>query len=377
MLQSYPSLQHLNLSHNQISSIEDYAFTATSSLTTLDLSNNRLRKLAAPLSARPLLDLKILRLDNNNLIALAEDLFDTLLKLELLVVSGNYLKTITERTMRPLYYLKVLNVAENHLESITFMNPRLEILDLSGNELAASGIAGLAMSKLEILDLSRNPLGKLSDLNLVNISMLKYINMNSMKLISLDNDFEGPASLRVLSFRNNDYTNISQVDFTRFSKLRLIQLDGNQLKEIDLKNLPHGLTFIGINDNNFDCKYLEDLLWNLTLKEIRLYFTKENLSTTEGRNIQGVSCSNKLDEIEETVAVKVCQVVDQDFSYTWHTSLATSVCFSLAVVYILILWLYRRELKKIKDSEYSDVEDEKQTLTYHDLLTKDQSEYEN
>lgn len=372
MLQAYSSLQLLNLSCNQISSIEDYAFTGSSSIVSLDLAHNRLRKLSAPLSARPLLDLKILRLDNNRLEELSEDLFDTLIELKLLSLTGNYLKIITERTVRPLYHLEELRLQDNHLRSVAFENPRLIRLNLGRNDLAADDISGLSRSRLQELNLSRNPIGNVTALNLDELELLETLTMNKMTLLSFDT-FNGPKTLRILSFKGNDYVNISSIDLSHMSRLNLLQIDGNQLKNIEIKYLPASLTYIGLNDNQFDCTYLEELLDQLRLKGIRLYLTNDPIDTTEQRKfIQGVICIS--DELEGVV-IKACKILEEDFVYAWHTSLATAVCLALAVVYIYILWRYRHELKKIKDHEYNQLEaEEEQTLTFHDLLSKDQND---
>lgn len=375
MLQSYPRLQYLNLSNNNIKNIEDYAFTAISSIKVLDLSLNYLRKLSAPLSARPLLDLTVLRLDNNRLEELSEDLFDTLFKLELLSLAGNYLKIVTERIVRPMYYLEELQLQDNYLHSIALENQKLQRLNLSGNNLDVKNISGLQRCRLTELDLSRNPLGNLNSLKLVEMEYLETLTMNYMRLLSFDT-FNGPKGLRVLSLRNNDYSNISRTSFTNLSRLNLLQIDGNRLHTLDLNNLPTSLTYIGLNNNEFKCSYLDNLLKTLRTRGVRLYLTSSDNELDknierETTFIQDVICF--IDE-PEAVLVKSCKIVEDNFEYAWHTTFITALCLSLAVIYVFILWLYRHELKKIRDKESSEAE-EVQSLTFHDLLSKDSNEY--
>lgn len=375
MLQSYPNLQHLNLSHNQISVIEDYAFTSTPSIVSIDLGSNQLRKLSAPLSARPLLDLKVLRLDNNKLAELSEDLFDTLFMLRQLSLAGNYLKIISDRTLRPMYYLEVLSLQNNQLRSLSLENQKLQKLDLSGNYLTAENITGLAMCRLTELDLSKNPVQNLSVLKLGEMEYLETLVMNHMSLLSF-NTFDGPTSLRILSLQYNDNPNVSETSFKQLTQLNLLQVDGNRLTKLDPTNLPISLTYIGLDDNDFSCLYLKNLLKQLRLQGVRLYLTsksekyKNKFSDKDLTHIQGVACF--VDDRDEAI-VKSCKIVEENFVYAWHTSIATSVFLVLAMVYVFLLWLYRHELKKVKDNAGSGAE-EVQVLTFHDLLSKDQNE---
>lgn len=351
----------INLSCNAITEIEVYAFTI-SPLKQLDLSSNRLRKLH-PLSAKPLLELQILHLDNNHIEVIPEGFFEFLFKLEVFTANGNYLKTIN---LRPLYYLQHVELSNNYLQSLVLANPKVTDLNLSCNSLDIAKISGLAQcSSLLTLDLSQNPIGNLSPIKLPKLEELR---LSSLKLIT-SLELTPFPNLKILDLSNNDFPHLGNL--THLASMNLLLIDGNKLTTLNF-SLPDSLTYIGLNDNEFACTYLEELLPSLRRQGIRLYFNQK----ATGSNVQGVRCVN-VDEGSEEKYQTCNHVEDEDFVYAWHTSVSSTVCLMLAVIYISILWKCRAKVKMFKDHENGEDENvlnesefDASPITYNNLLIK-------
>uniref|UniRef100_A0A6P7GWT5 Uncharacterized protein LOC114341663 n=1 Tax=Diabrotica virgifera virgifera TaxID=50390 RepID=A0A6P7GWT5_DIAVI len=133
-----PVVELLDISHNQIRSLEDEVFTNMhlANLKLLNLSYNQISQISLH-SFEGLDNLKSMDLSFNSIQYFLGQWFFDLRSLRELYLRGNNLQNINEQPRIELPYLKVLDLSENkiaHLHPIIFTSlPNLEILDISGN----------------------------------------------------------------------------------------------------------------------------------------------------------------------------------------------------------------------------------------------------
>ncbi|KAK4805271.1 hypothetical protein QYF61_002897 [Mycteria americana] len=203
-----PLLRTLDLAYNRLASIAPGAFAGLGALATLDLSHNRLAGLAEGAFAG-LGNLSSLRLDRNPLAGLAPGAFLPLANLRCLSLRGGRLPA-----------LGPVALAVRHL-------PRLQLLDLCGNNLSALGPGPPLPPSLLTLRLCNNSLGGLAG--------------------------GTPGLLPALRALDLSYNNISEA--APFSQLRLrnlsrLRLAGNPLDVFQLLEVsdvrPRSLDFSGL-----------------------------------------------------------------------------------------------------------------------------------
>ncbi|XP_059486565.1 insulin-like growth factor-binding protein complex acid labile subunit [Neocloeon triangulifer] len=127
--ESYPNLNLLDLSVNQLEIIEDDALGRLESLLKLWLSNNKLSKI--PKSLPRLLN--ILILDYNQISAISKDDLVGLPKLKQLSLRGNKITQVESVVFNALPGLRQLDLAQNLLNTATLGPNGLEEVDLSDN----------------------------------------------------------------------------------------------------------------------------------------------------------------------------------------------------------------------------------------------------
>ncbi|XP_061573169.1 toll-like receptor 21 [Cololabis saira] len=169
-------------------------------------------------------NLKVLKLNINNIAFLDREALKGLTKLETLRLDNNLLTDLFNETFADNVNLKTLNLRNNRISVIfngIFQNLRnLTILDLGGNKITqfqASGFSGLkSLSKL-------------------------YLDGNSLKQIDTSFYHEFQNTLTVLDLQSNQIRFLKEnvpSPFTNFSKLRDLKLD---------KQRPYGLTILPYN----------------------------------------------------------------------------------------------------------------------------------
>ena len=168
---SYNQLNQLPNSICNLANLNSAAFN-NNNLTTLPdlpsdliwlrLSSNQITEL--PNSIGNLSNLTFLNLDNNELTCLPEEISD-LKRLKTLKLNNNHLNILSE-TICKLDRLEVLDVSNNY------------IAQLPGN---------LFKTNIKIIKLENNPIAKLPQID--KFSFLKYLNLNSTLIESLDPNF--------------------------------------------------------------------------------------------------------------------------------------------------------------------------------------------
>ncbi|XP_038052338.1 leucine-rich repeat extensin-like protein 5 [Patiria miniata] len=117
-------VQILDLSGNRLTSLPDGIFKGLSSLTTLHLGGNGMARMSqGAFSGLP--SLSVLRLDNNNLREIQEEAFEPLERLLSLYLNGNQLTTLQSESFSGLSRLQTLSLASNQLQTFPDILPKL------------------------------------------------------------------------------------------------------------------------------------------------------------------------------------------------------------------------------------------------------------
>uniref|UniRef100_A0A182WEW0 LRRCT domain-containing protein n=1 Tax=Anopheles minimus TaxID=112268 RepID=A0A182WEW0_9DIPT len=215
----------LDLSHNEIATIEKPCFGELTNLQVLDLSHNRLKTDAltpeifvshfSPTEYMPLKQLRVLRLDANELHTLNPDLFQSLPALEELSLELNPFKVLDQPSqiaIASIDRLVSLDLSYMELEEIPkylFHTPQgLRYLNLTGNLLQTIPEALMYAKGLQWLSLDENPiesivvgsefppLKKLTFLSLSYMTQLRVIGRGA---------FSGLESLQEIHMTNNPH----------------------------------------------------------------------------------------------------------------------------------------------------------------------------
>lgn len=273
----------INISHNQISTLEESSFINTLNITTLDLSYNNISMIPEEAFPGKLSYMTELRLQYNNISDLSHIPFDfpgikilnatynrieeipkgtfsKLYELHTIDVSHNQIKTIGRGVFSQLFSLRQINLSHNSLEtligSIFGSMPTLLSLDISHNRIGRIARAMFTnLVSLRELYLGNNEIDSIflipQSLNYLHLqnNNISYIRpghtwpvMNALIYMNLDHNnlgdsiesgtFRNLNSLRTLSLNNNSITVPSWQAFSEMQTLQYLNLDHNQITNI-------------------------------------------------------------------------------------------------------------------------------------------------
>uniref|UniRef100_A0A1I7WS69 LRRCT domain-containing protein n=1 Tax=Heterorhabditis bacteriophora TaxID=37862 RepID=A0A1I7WS69_HETBA len=158
-----PSLRFLDLSHNRLSILPTGVFTFLRSLKSLSLANNTITELSSNL-LQGLQTLRALHLDGNRIpVKQINDLFNDVPQLQELYLNDCQLQNISNLSLNQVTQLRHLGLANNNLRAVPTTELRelnhLVLLDLSSNSITEIGPCAFCSNNLSHLDLSHNLLG--------------------------------------------------------------------------------------------------------------------------------------------------------------------------------------------------------------------------
>nr|XP_021196546.2 insulin-like growth factor-binding protein complex acid labile subunit [Helicoverpa armigera]XP_021196547.2 insulin-like growth factor-binding protein complex acid labile subunit [Helicoverpa armigera]XP_049692311.1 insulin-like growth factor-binding protein complex acid labile subunit [Helicoverpa armigera]XP_049692312.1 insulin-like growth factor-binding protein complex acid labile subunit [Helicoverpa armigera] len=188
------TLQYLDISYCNLSSINTQFFDNITTLTTVDLSGNPLKTLE-PGMFDVLTSLETLKLNDCKLTSISENTFASAINIKYLELSGNQLiNTDWPEVLGKLLRLEYLNLRKSGLTSLsedTFSNcTNLVTLILADNELRDLDVAttlGNSVTHLELLDLSNcNIQGPISGETFTNATRLKTLYLSGNPLVAAD-----------------------------------------------------------------------------------------------------------------------------------------------------------------------------------------------
>uniref|UniRef100_A0AC35GTL9 Ig-like domain-containing protein n=1 Tax=Panagrolaimus sp. PS1159 TaxID=55785 RepID=A0AC35GTL9_9BILA len=276
------SLKKLDLSHNELTTLEISKQPTFRNLIYLNVKNNSLKLLSHDaFSFFP--NLEEIHLQFNKIYSVDWEAF-RLIKLRYLYLQNNYLPIISEHMLRFTPNLEVLDLSHNQLtfvqSSSFYTAQRLSSINLNNNRIQQFKYDSfMTLNQIQWLDLSYNNMSILPGLDLKQFVGLKFLNLSGnpfTKIISGDiwlpmledlrindcpslrlievNSFSSLSKLKRISISNNTRLNyISPDAFRNISKLEEINLTNNSLENIDAIILSK-TEKIYLKGNSFKCE---------------------------------------------------------------------------------------------------------------------------
>ncbi|XP_066957994.1 toll-like receptor Tollo [Macrobrachium rosenbergii] len=203
-LQNLSFLKTMDITKNEIVSIQPFLFRNLRNLEHLDISVNKLNGLSEG-SFNGLSNLQTLNLSNNYIRTLSVGSFNGIPNIKTIIVSKNELNDING-IFAGLEHLEVLDLSENNIKMFDYaFIPRLLIkLILKRNRIQKLGnffkVHGILT--LEVIDASHNTIQKLTEVSLPNTIKEVILHDNEISVI-LPNTFRDKNALQVLDIRMN------------------------------------------------------------------------------------------------------------------------------------------------------------------------------
>ena len=233
-----PHLQDLALNNNQLGEVPaDVASLIR--LRTLDLGENRIQQLAAR-QLESLSSLYGLRLAGNKLTTIAGDVFTNNTNLHVLNIAHNKINDIDQDAFKNLRNLRALRLDNNELKDINGLvssQKNLKWLNVSTNHLQWFDFAFIPKS-LEWLDVHNNRIGdKIGNYYSLSTGFNLQTfdaSFNNIEEIGANTLLHG---LKNIYLNNNKIVRIAPGSFKKLSNLTRIELQGNELRNIDMEAL--------------------------------------------------------------------------------------------------------------------------------------------
>lgn len=236
-------LLDIDLSSNNISTVDPNAFRDSHGLITIELQGNPL----LPISSGPFLkcrSLLYLDISSCNLTHLNDEFFTEIPLLTHLDLSENPLKEISEAVFKPLISLEELNLRKCNLTrlvpNLLIHQTHLKLLDLSENKLINVDWAPIFGNtpRLETLNLRKTNLRNLPDDVFVNNSFLRFLTLSDNELSDLDIGTtlgQNLVNLHSLDLSNCNMTGpLDEYSFVNATSLKVLNLAHNHLTSKDL-----------------------------------------------------------------------------------------------------------------------------------------------
>lgn len=288
---NFVKLRVLDVSDNQIQSLDRDLFQRSIQLHTLNLGRNEIQKLPGNVFG-DLTELRELRLNNNKFIdfSFGPSVFSQLRQLNILDLSNNTIIDIERHMFYGLESLIEINLSHNKLYILPYqvfesMNS-IEVVDLSHN-LLMSFLDNFFIynHKLRVLQLHHNLMGKINKNSLYGLKELHTLDLSFNQLLTVDrNAFDTLDSLRYLNLANNQIQLLSANVFLSLKRLQSLDLSNNQMERLPL----------GIFAHQFELN--EVFLDNTNLFRISNWISKVNTNATINksvlRNLKLVSLKN-------------------------------------------------------------------------------------
>ncbi|XP_074844898.1 nephrocan-like [Carettochelys insculpta] len=236
-------LEELILSCSGTESVENNTFKALSTLKSLELWKNKLRRIPTSLPS----SLEVLKLGDNSISVLHESNFEGLKNLRVLDIQNNLILAVSFSTFLPLCSLQSLTLDGNNMESVygPLKLPRLKYLSMENNKLHTfSGSFFAPLQYLLFLRLTGNLLTKVP-LNLPKSLLSLKLDRNQLKVIRF-RDIKHLENLSELILSENQLSSIDGIHL--LPNLTILELSRNHLQSMPLR-LPARLQKLDCSNN--------------------------------------------------------------------------------------------------------------------------------
>ena len=247
-----PLLIHLNLSHGRIERLPETETLSVSlgceNLQTFDLSFNNISHIPSRRFQR-MLRLRHLYLQGNPIQTIEDFAFSDLNSMRQLSIPDAQIDSISRYALDGLDNLVYLNFSNNLIswmdDMIFSSTPKLEVIDLSHNNLKSIGDHFVHTSELEFLNLSFNEITHVHDFSLHRLEQLRELHLEGNKLTCVSYALlANTLSLEILNLSRNDIHDIAYGTFKGHSELLILDIKHNQIEVFEnmflgLVNLKH------------------------------------------------------------------------------------------------------------------------------------------
>lgn len=231
-------LRKLDLSSNNISSVKSLRIDGLVHLMELNLANNKI--ISLPPDAFPGGGfLRTLNLKNNRIVSLDEGCMDNLNSLENLILNRNSLSSFPKGLFQNMRSLLVLELNKNkfvEIQGLTFHGlENLKILRFKRNqiEFLMDG-AFFGLSNIEELSLDRNKINRVNKGWLYGLSTLRYLSLANNDVDFVDEDaWEFCRVLDKLDLRSNKLQLLDRLTLSRLPSLKHLYLQDNKISHIE------------------------------------------------------------------------------------------------------------------------------------------------
>ena len=311
----FAGLRYLDLSHNEISFIENLA--GLSKLEHLNLAFNNLDRLDN-MMLEGLHELKVLDMSHNQLVRVDNEPFLNLFNLHTIDFSSNQIQQFS--VSDGLESLETLKAGHNKLTNLRFLQSlrRLQVLDLSYNSISRLGDELISRGQtIQLANFSNNAINDIAQHTFQQVT-LKILDLSHNRLSGLTN--HGWENVRTLYLHDNAIYNLTANAFQNLNSLQELYIERNnlyafpreifsdlrQLKILDLSFNPIG-EFLELGDVAGvvgRLEYLETLRLHRTgLRHIPRYLLRNTKSLL---NID--FSSNKLSNVDSDAFSRVARL---------------------------------------------------------------------
>lgn len=318
-------LKTLDLSYNKICVINKTAFRDTQNLELLILSFNNITYFEEPEVFSTLKSLRILKLDNNQILDVPNTVLSNLphQSLHYLYLNENLIDTVVDNafpfTLSNLHTLSLSSNIISFINETSFVSLRtLHTLDLSNNNLSAIPTKQLSkLSTLVNIDLSGNNFSTIDRIAFQSLFSLKSVTINLIpNLDSIDHRaFVDNVQLETIILNENMNLRVLPSKlFQGNTNLKHVSLRGNSLSTFEASHFPiERLTFLDLSDNPLNCDC--NLLWLWILVQLQVKSSVE--TTTIGYELAlNTSVSPVISSSTTTEAQKIERIIKNNHSLT-------------------------------------------------------------
>lgn len=222
-----------------------------------------------------------LSLDYNSITSVPQKAFSRFKKLAILTLSHNKISSVSSESLIGMHNLKFIDLSYNGLKSFDFMlildAINIESLDLSHNALAAivPPEEATGLSTLQHLDLSLNSLSLPPVNAFASFPNLVKLNVSHNNISYLEADlFSFQSKLKILDLSGNVLKQIDLISMSKLTSLERLYLNHNFLSEVGFVRPIKTLQILDLSHNDFDSTENETVNANIN----RLIIQHNNLS---------------------------------------------------------------------------------------------------
>ncbi|GLG98038.1 Protein artichoke [Gryllus bimaculatus] len=199
------------------------------------------------------------------------------------VLSWNEITTIipSEMVVEKLGYIDLTGNRLEYISNNVFENcPNLKMICLSRNPLQLpANLPFLSSSSLKLLYLANIDASLLSEKTFSELPSLTELTLSNSKVHDITKAFASLGSLTYLHLKNNSISEVKVSSFSPHSKLFMLDLDGNPLKDLDPADLPvEADGTISIMNTPFTCSCAHEKIISWAAKEY--IFLRDNCTDT-------------------------------------------------------------------------------------------------